>query len=234
MASSIIHLDFWARSSCGNPISLYKKNTTAQNQPWLFVGGVHGDEPEGVRLAEDLLKWLRENEPDPDIHPWMLIPCLNVDGHLAKQRTNGNGVDLNRNFPSLDWSKSVEKNRYYSGPNPLSEPESLALVELVRETKPRAVIHFHSWIPGLIYTGEASKEIARVLQEGNPYPIRDDIGYPTPGSLGSWCWGVEKTPVVCVEEQEKIDLNLVWPHFSKGLIKLLTQDRKEAILNEKY
>lgn len=226
MQGKIFHLTSWAQSTKGHPISLYKKSHTLNDfseRPILFVGGVHGDEPEGVRLAEDLLKWLeeQENSNSESIRPWILIPCLNPDGYSTNQRTNGNGVDLNRNFPCRDWSPESKAPRYYPGPSPGSEPEVQVLVQLIEDERPQLIVHFHSWEPCVVYTGKPGRIAAEVLAIGTEYEAREDIGYPTPGSLGQYGWLEHQIPVICIEEQEHIDLNLVWPHFKTGLELLL-------------
>ena len=210
----------WVISSTGRSVSLFQNLHRNDQSPLLFVGGVHGDEPEGVRLAEDFLNWLDQNSDLHD-HPWILIPCLNPDGHQINQRTNANGVDLNRNFPSKDWVRSEKKDRYYSGPNPASEIEVQNLVQLIERVNPEAIIHFHSWKPCVVYTGLPGKPYAEILSLGNQYETHEDIGYPTPGSLGQYGWLNHKIPVICIEEKEHSDLQLVWPNFQQGLIQLI-------------
>ena len=206
MQQKIIHQESWSRSVEGIPIEMYKKDNTSDaasksqfrnKKPFLFIGGVHGDEPEGVRLAQELLGWIKsETSQGKDLWPWILIPCLNVEGFKKSQRTNSRGVDLNRNFPTQNWVLSTEKNRYYNGPNAASEPEVQNLIQLIEREKPIAIFHFHSWNPCLVYTGSPGKIFADALTEGNPYQSKEDIGYPTPGSLGEWAWTVKKTPVI--------------------------------------
>lgn len=219
MSLSILHQSSWAQSPLGNPIEMYSQQV-GTGRPLLMIGGVHGDEPEGVELAKKLLVWLQKSHKQIE-RSWILVPCLNVDGYLKNQRVNGNGVDLNRNFPSNDWSSESKGPRYSPGPSPASEPEVQAVCELIQQTSPEAIIHFHSWEPCVVYTGAPGRPIAETLSLGNGYPVREDIGYPTPGSLGQYGWQVHKTPVICIEEQEKIDLTQVWPHFQTGLQTLL-------------
>lgn len=230
MQAKIFHQSSWAQSSRGTPIELYKKTHMRDGKataPILFLGGVHGDEPEGVRLAQEFLLWLQQTEaaaPEQILHSWLLIPCLNVDGYLRNQRTNDNGVDLNRNFPSKDWSPDTKAPRYFPGTHAGSEAETQALVRLLEEEKPCLIVHFHSWEPCVVYTGAPGATAATILAGNTQYPVREDIGYPTPGSLGQYGWLERKIPVICIEEQEKINLDLVWPHFKPGLTKLMTQD----------
>ncbi|AFY03017.1 M14 family murein peptide amidase A [Bdellovibrio bacteriovorus] len=227
MQAKIYHQTSWATTSQGTSIELYKKSHSLSDfseRPILFIGGVHGDEPEGVRLAEEFLHWLKQEESANSgrLRPWVLIPCINPDGYGKNQRTNGNGVDLNRNFPCRDWSPESKAPRYYPGPSPGSEREVQALVKLIEDEKPQLIVHFHSWEPCVVYTGAPGKQAAEILATGTGYEAREDIGYPTPGSLGQYGWIEHQIPVICIEEQEHIDLNLVWPHFKPGLEILIT------------
>jgi len=222
MNENILHHSSWAHTAKKNKIELYEYRNKNNSRPILLIGGVHGDEPEGVRLAEDLLIWLQKNHmAGVQFHSWLLIPCLNTDGFQKNERTNGNGVDLNRNFPSRDWSSEKKAARYNPGPSPGSEPEVQAAVALIQKYNPQLIIHFHSWKPCVVYTGAAGKEAAEILGKGTGYPVSEDIGYPTPGSLGQYGWLEHQIPVICIEAEEKSDLNKVWPRFSQGLKELL-------------
>jgi hypothetical protein len=97
------------------------------------------------------------------------------------------------------------------------------LVKLIEDEKPQLIVHFHSWEPCVVYTGKPGKEPAELLAIGNGYEAREDIGYPTPGSLGDYGWKEKQIPVVCIEEQAHINLDLVWPHFKEGLKLLITR-----------
>jgi len=220
---SITTISNWAKSVKNHDISLlFGGNFKPKNnqKPILFIGGVHGDEPEGVRLANDLIVFLQKNDQHSQV-PWLLIPCLNPDGYKMNQRTNGNGVDLNRNYPSKNWSPDFPKSRYFPGKMAASEPEIQALVKLIEEEKPRLIIHFHSWIPCVVCAGEPGMVDAKRLSDASNYELKEDIGYPTPGSLSAFGWDDNGIPVICVEEQEGIELQDIWLHFAKGLEKIL-------------
>lgn len=223
----MIHIQQWATSNENRPIELYYSGDfewTEIARPILFIGGVHGDEPEGVALAEGLLGWLKESEahyPNPVKVPWALIPCLNPDGYLKNERTNGRGVDLNRNFPSTDWISTFEKPRYNPGTTAGSEPEIQAVTHLIQMLKPRLIVHFHSWKPCLVCSGETGITDAQYLAQSSGYEVISNIGYPTPGSLSQYAWNDLRIPVICIEEMEHIELDSVWPRFRQGLENIL-------------
>jgi protein MpaA len=217
---SIIEKLQWAKSAKGQNIALYQSTITLRN-PIIIIGGVHGDEPEGVSLAKSCLAWLKRNTDSgkKTTHDWVVIPCLNVDGFAENTRVNGNGVDLNRNYPSADWSAHFEKDRYFPGNKPASEPEIQALLPLFESTKPKVVIHCHSWLPCIVINGNDAQTYGRPLAQACGYELKNDIGYPTPGSLSRF--GIEKNiPVVCIEEAEKTPDEKIWPHFQQGFEKI--------------
>lgn len=225
MKSEIFHHPNWAVSTEKRSLELWESSVLS-TPTTLFVGGVHGDEPEGVRLAEELLAWLHKNNKLVQ-RSWKLIPCLNPDGFHRKQRTNARGVDLNRNFPSADWSPQAPAERYNPGPSPKSELETQALCALLEQTKPELVVHFHSWKPSIVFTGASARHFAERFAKGNSYPVQEDIGYPTPGSLGNYGWHSLGIPVICLEAQEHSNLDTVWGFFGPGLIDHLTAPPRE-------
>jgi hypothetical protein len=211
----------WKTTRLGTPISIYS-SLDQKTDPILFIGGVHGDEPEGVELAQQLIKKLYEIHKKISIwHPWVLIPCINPDGFKNNQRTNSQGVDLNRNFPCRDWSSESKASRYFPGTHPGSELETQAIISAIEEFKPQVIIHFHSWEPCIVYTGAPGKSWADEIALHCGYESKEDIGYPTPGSLGQYGWLEKQIPVICIEEKEHINLKLVWPRFEKSLLKIL-------------
>jgi hypothetical protein len=220
----------WAISRENRAISLFQSSVNPSH-PIVLIGGVHGDEPEGVALAEATLKWLKAESAQSKVEtlcPWIVIPCLNPDGYFNNERTNGGGVDLNRNYPSRDWSPEALKPRYQPGPSAASEPEIKALVQLIKDVKPRLLIHCHSWNPCIVYAGEPARADAEALGLSSGYEVRDDIGYPTPGSLSRYGWHDLKIPVICIEEAEKTPLNKIWPHFAIGMKTIFTNHSLRA------
>ncbi len=157
--------------------------TTTLSPTILMLGGVHGDETEGVTACLGVLNELFGKQ-NPYKFNFILIPCLNLDGLFAKTRQNANGVDLNRNLNTKDWSSEFTKFRYYPGKAPLSEPENQALMKILDEQNFAFIFTLHSWKPMLNTNGDC-RLIEDVLHQETGYRIVPDIGYPTPGSLGA-------------------------------------------------
>lgn len=213
----------WTQSNLGTPIALHASHPLAElkaMRPILLMGGVHGDEPLGVHLAQKTLEYLASDaqKAQPEVKaPWALIPILNVDGFKAGTRVNGRGVDLNRNYPSKSWTPGFEKPRYNPGPSPGSEAEIQAVVGFIHDFKPRLLIHCHSWKPMIVSAGESGLRDAQRLSRSSGYEVVPEIGYPTPGSLSQFGWVDNKIPVICIEEDDNYLQENVWPHFAGGM-----------------
>ena len=91
----------------------------------LVVGQVHGDECAPAFLVNEL-----RQRPPENFGLW-LIPTLNPEGHFLGRRTNGSGVDLNRDGLAQ------------------SAPETRALMALTELVTPDLTVYLHSplnWI----------------------------------------------------------------------------------------
>ena len=167
----------------------------------LILGGVHGDEWEGIVAAKALQN--RFIESFTYKLQLTLVPIFNFDGALKGQRKNANGVDLNRNLPTNDWTADVKEERYFPGPEANSEPENQALVAWLAENKPHLVISLHSWKPLININGRCIEE-AEVIAKMTHYEIKDSIGYPTPGCLGTYCGLERDMPTITYEIERNL------------------------------
>ncbi len=82
---------------------------TEENEPgFKYISTMHGDEPVGTEMCLQLIHYLTDGYgTDPratrlvdETEIW-IMPMMNPDGNAHSQRTNANGVDLNRNFPDF-------------------------------------------------------------------------------------------------------------------------------------
>jgi protein MpaA len=176
----------FAQTTTGLPV--FAHNFGRQGPRLLIIGGVHGNEPEGVIAALGLIQ--RYNQSFTLGAQVTICPMFNLDGVLARTRKNARGVDLNRNLPTKDWTKDVAEEKYFPGTSANSEPENQALVSWIEQYKPKLIISLHSWNPLLNVNGACQPE-AQILNRLTGYEIKEDIGYPTPGCLGTYC-GLER------------------------------------------
>ena len=182
------------RTAQGNSINLFMNK---EHNSVLVLGCMHGDEPQGEYLFDEYIK----SNTDTKL---MFVPCVNPDGVKAKTRVNSNGVDINRNFPTKNW-ELTEKNEFFGGNTPASEIETKFLVEIIEKYEPKFILTLHAPYKVVNYDGDAL-EIAEKISEIINYPVESSIGYPTPGSFGTWA-GIEKNiPTITLELDEEIDV----------------------------
>ena len=208
----------------GNEIEAYKTDTEGPKYIYLMAG-THGDEVEGVYVLQELFKWLKEEHALDDL-PIVVVPILNPDGYRASSRVNSHAVDLNRNYPTENWSAEFKKDKNNPGPKGLSEPENIFLEKLFEKFPPGFIISFHSWKPILNFNDDA-QDIADYLSSYNEYPVAGDIGYPTPGSLGTYAPEKFNAPVLtfeCPVLDKEISLNSIWNENEEGLKSLMQSD----------
>jgi predicted deacylase len=216
----------------------------------LFVGGIHGGyEWNSTLVAYELIDEIEAGTISvPEDITLLIVPNLNPDGlflatgltgkftasdipkndahETGNGRFNANGVDLNRNFackwqPKSSWrSKSVS-----AGTSAFSEPEALALRDLVLETNPKAVVFWHS-MANAVYASECT---AGVLPETmilmNSYAkasgykaVSSFDAYPVTGDAEGWLASIN-IPAITVELGDRTTAE--WNKNRTGVLALL-------------
>jgi len=107
------------------------------------------------------------------------------------------------------------------GEAPGSEPETRALIALIEKLSPEAVVAMHS--PLACIDDPNDSELGRWLAERTGLPLVPDVGYPTPGSFGSW--GAERGLPVVTYEFEPTDPDSAARRHVPVLVDLLTRAR---------
>jgi protein MpaA len=129
------HVEVIGHSVQGRPIRALE--VRGGSRVVLVFGCIHGDETAGIAVVR-----LLERQAVPGVDLW-LVPDLNPDGVARGSRQNAHGVDLNRNFPAMWLRIGRRGSPQWSGPRPLSEPESRAARNLIRRLRPRLTLWFH-------------------------------------------------------------------------------------------
>lgn len=186
-------------------IELVKLKKENYKKKILIIGVVHGDEPQGEYFINSHLK----NNPISNKNEIYFIPRLNKNN----KRKNPNGVDLNRNFPTKNWIKS-KNDDYFGGESPNSEAEVKFLVDLINKNTFNAIITIHAPYKVVNYDGPA-EVLAGKISEFLGYKTTNDIGYPTPGSFGTYCGIERQIPTVTIEIDEEENLEVLNQKFQK-------------------
>jgi protein MpaA len=215
-------------TSTGLPIPAYRFGSSGPRV--LILGGVHGDEIEGVWAGYSLLKTFAEKFPLQI--QLTLVPAFNLDGVLARNRRNGRGVDLNRNLATKDWSDVVATERYHPGPRAGSEPENRALAKFLDEEKPQFILSLHSWKPMLNINGNCRAE-AEAIAKSTGYVIEETIGYPTPGCLGTYAGLERETPTLTYEIERGLDQESVLKIHVPAILEALKVSERRGTPGER-
>lgn len=200
----------------GAPIYMHTFGTTGPTT--LVFGGIHGDEENSSVMAERLVEHLRANPQFTANRRILVIPRANPDGLARGTRGNINKVDLNRNFPASNFKRS---NRH--GGQPLSEPESRAIAQVVNTHRPSLIFSLHSIANGAKcnnYDGPA-QAIAQLMSRFNSYAAKGSIGYPTPGSFGSWAGKDKGIATITLEIPKSMPGNTGWAQNKEAILKAI-------------
>ncbi len=176
----------YGNSQLGVPLHVWRPRSDCE---LLLFAGIHGEEPETTIALSRALRHLSE----PPQHCAVVL-AANPDGLTRGTRGNANGVDLNRNFPSDNWQANPVTHRstlddpsdvrLSPGTHPGSEAETQALIRLIDELEPDVVIALHA--PLACIDESIESPLGARLAERTGMPHVRDVGYPTPGSFGSW------------------------------------------------
>lgn len=214
-----------------NIIKVFSNNISSEKTFYL-IGGVHGDEPESVFIANKIKDEINKLSSIP--FRIIIIPQLNPDGIQLETRKNANRVDLNRNFPSSCWKKKEINNKYFGGEIPANERENILLINLFKQYPPYLILSIHAWTP-FINCSKKLNKIAQIMTRDNEMKIIiDDIpNHETSGSLDNYAREKYNCPVITFEVQEGEAYTSLWGKYEKGLMSLFNEDLILDHFNEK-
>lgn len=150
-----------------------------------------------------------------------MLPVANPDGLIAETRFNTHGVDLNRNFPAAN-----RQNTARFGLVELSEPEAVAIKDLMDKYEPDVIISIHQPLNCIDYDGPA-EDLAKVMAENCDLPVRK-LG-AMPGSLGSYSGLVRGIPIITFELPGglgRISRDELWERYSPALLAAIAYPAK--------
>ena len=209
----------WERigtSTQGRPIEAATIGADMATAPRvLLIGGIHGDEPEGGRTINAIEAYLRVLRPHATVR---IVRDVNPDGTASRSRHSATDIDLNRNWPAKNFRPGSSR-----GAAPLSEPESRALHDELERFDPDLVLVVHSSPRGpfVNFDGPAAElatTFASAAAATDPrWRVVPDMGYATPGSLGSYV-GIDRgVPILTLEFDRGHEADAAWIAMRDGV-----------------
>lgn len=222
----------------------------------IVMCGVHGDEITPIKFCYDLMFYLREQFSDKTQDEFknkvvIVAPIVNPDSFfkLRPTRTNARGVDVNRNFPTIDWLKDARRlwalkhnkdKRRNPGVSPSSEPEVVFQINLIKRYAPDKIISVHAPLTFLDYDGpssvlssvdgtKAEELLVQMSKDSSDYKV---VNYPFfPGSLGNWAGKEREIPTYTLElpSSDPRKSQVYWPQFKSAMHKAIVHDLKVSI-----
>ena len=196
------------------------------SKTFILFGVIHGNEPIGKYLLNRLKSHLVSRPEILRDKRVVLVPVVNPDGFENRTRHNARSVDLNRNFPSSCWVP-----RRYHGTAPASEPETRALLQVLRRFPPDRVLSIHAPLRCVNFDGPAAS-IAEDIAAATAYPVRASIGYPTPGSFGRYAGWDLNIPSITLEAGREASDSQAWRTFLPGLLAFLEGSSDDPLTAE--
>ncbi len=162
-----------------------EKRDSAENV--YILGAQHGDERNTSRALDFFVREMKLVSDDfRNGRRIIVIPLYNPDGYKRNDRFAAEKVDLNRDFPSSDGAEGAPNAR-----------ETQAFMKLMEKYPPALMYNLHQPFRVVLHYPE-HEEIAKPFALLSDYPLGSDVGYPTPGSLGTWA-RENKIPIITVE-----------------------------------
>ena len=192
----------------GRPIIAYTFGSGSQTI--LYIGNIHGNEKSTKYLMDAWVDELELNARNiPADKTIVVVSTMNPDGFAADRRNNSNNVDLNRNFPTIDWQTDIVDPANQpvlggGGATALSEPESQAIENFTYQLNPRLIVSFHGNAGYAIgnQTGDSAALAAQYADLTGYQDMTGDGGafsYPITGTYDTWLQEECGLPSVIVE-----------------------------------
>ncbi len=179
----------------------------------MFIGGIHGNEPAGVGLCQQLTAYLAAHDELLYGLKVIIIPAANPDGLAACTRANANGVDINRNFATGNYTASA-----VHGGQAMSQPEAQYLRGLIDRYRPARIITIHQPLTCIDYDGPG-QALAVAVARASGLPVKK-LG-ARPGSLGSYAGVENNIPTVTIELPQAastLTAAQVWTRYGGALM----------------
>lgn len=187
----------------------------------LVIGPLAGDRPEGLGVIDKLAAYLTNAKLVPGVRV-LVVRDPNPDGRARGWPFNARAVDLDANFPTAGWRKTPRADRWSSGRVPQSEPETRAVVRILREIRPQRVVFIASGARrnSIGYLG-AGETIARQAAAAADLPLWAFDVASHAASCPAYAQGELNLPVVLLMCRPHASADENWQALYKSILVLL-------------
>lgn len=179
----------------------------------FILAAIHGNENAGIPLVRRLETHLQQHPELLERRRVVLMPTANPDGVARNSRYNARGIDLNRNFATAN---RINSSRF--GRIPLSEPETRAIEQLIRQYAPDRIVSIHQPLACIDYDGP-SRALAYRMAQYCKLPLKK-LG-AMPGSLGSYAGMSLGKPIITLElprTADRFNSEQLWQQYGPALV----------------
>ena len=220
----------FGQSAGGRDLYAYRLGTGPSAR--AIIGGLHGGyESNTVRLVNHALEYLRASTATIPVSVTLyVVPLANPDGFARGTdaiygRMNANGVDLNRNW-DYHWQMTATHGTrpVSAGAFPFSEPETVALRDLILTRNVEAVVFYHSALgkvfPAAEVNGTATTELAKMMAQVTGYRFAPEgvPGQITTGDAIDW---LSAQGIAAIEIELANHQDMEWERNQRGILAFL-------------
>lgn len=180
----------------------------------LVLGSLAGNDPAAISLTEQLAEYLHRNRLIfGGVHS-QIVRNSNPDGLAMSRRENGNGVYLNRRFPTNAASDNDLQN---------VEPEIRFILGTVREFQPQRVIHIRTFSGdrGIVASSPGAAESARDVATWLGFGFVELPGDSADGTLEQFLSTSKTCEIVTIAIPASSKKNQVQEAYGDAILNLL-------------
>jgi hypothetical protein len=181
----------------------------------LIVGSAVGNDPVAIQLADRLARHLHENSLILGGFQTTILRTLNPDGEAILKSVNGHGNYVNRGFPTTA-----------SGTSKTSTPESIFLLKLIADLKPRRVVHLRT-VPDTAGAVGASRHCERLSEQIAESRKLKQFTFPediNAGTLEFYVSSFTETEVMTLAIPAELTVEIAWELYQDTLLNLIQQN----------
>ncbi|MGI8414989.1 MAG: M14 family zinc carboxypeptidase [Nakamurella sp.] len=209
----------------GRPITAYQVGDPSAVYRAVVLGSMHGF---SEQAGQSVTLAIRSMPIPAGLDLWV-IDTINPDGNALQQRGNAHGVDLNRNWPNR-WQSIAPStfDTHYSGPAPLSEPETVAMYHFLRQVHPNRLVSMHQPLDGVDSTdgGRRDPQFRDALSVNLGIPVAALTCFGgCHGSMTGYLTNYSSTAAITVEFGDRPTQGYLTGQAARGILAALMVGR---------